>query len=99
MDEQFDRKQGLHSLPSRWGSAAALRWSAAFQGAAFLALAVLYLGYFRSPAALVALIAVGGLLALQQRLAHRVEWAFFRINAVLGFVVLGFVASGVKGSA
>jgi len=35
---------------------------------------------------------------LENRLAEDVELAFFKINAVLGFGVLGFVATGVGGA-
>jgi hypothetical protein len=48
------------------------------------------------PAATIVLLAgVAALLALEHRMAHRVELAFFHVNAVLGFVVLGVVAAAV----
>lgn len=95
MDEAFDRSQGLHSLPARWGAPRALQISAALHIAAFGVLVFLYAMSFHSLAALVTLFAIGALLFLEQRLSHDVDLAFFKINAVLGFGVLGFVALGM----
>jgi 4-hydroxybenzoate polyprenyltransferase len=96
MDEDFDRKQRLHSIPARFGRARALQISGALHAAAFATLAALYALYLQSPLALLMLIAVGGLLFLEHAKADDVHLAFFKINAVLGFVVWAFVAAGVK---
>ena len=95
MDEAFDRQQKLHSLPSRLGTESALRISGMLHAAAFAALLVLYLRYLRTGMALATLAAIGALLYLEHRKAQDVEVAFFKINAVLSFGVLGFVAAGV----
>ncbi len=95
MDESFDRAQGLHSLPARYGRTTALHISAGLHGLAFLSLAGLYWTHLRTPLALVTLAAIGSLLFLEHRLSDDVELAFFKINAVLGFGILGFVAAGV----
>ena len=95
MDEKFDRLQHLHSLPSRLGTAAALRISGVLHAAAFAALFVLYIQYLRTGMALATLAAIGALLYLEHMKAQDVELAFFKINAVLSFGVLGFVAAGV----
>lgn len=95
MDEVFDRAHGLHSLPARLGSTRALRISAFLHLAAFASLGILYRTYGRSPAAFVTLLAVGALLYAEHANARDVDLAFFKINAVLGFGVLGFVAAGV----
>ena len=97
MDESFDREHGVQSLPARYGRKAALRLSAALHGLAFLSLAALYVSYFRTTVALVTLAALGSLLYLEHRLSDDVNLAFFKINAVLGFGILGFVAAGVGG--
>ena len=55
------------------------------------------LRYLHSIAALATLLAIGGLLFLEQRLSDDVELAFFKINAVLGFGILGFIATGMGG--
>lgn len=96
-DEQFDKKEGLHSLPSKLGSAAALKVSGVLHVVAFVILCTLYFTAFRGawiPALL--LIIAGILLYLEQKKATDVELAFFKINAVLGFVVFGFVLVGVS---
>ncbi len=97
LDETFDRTHGVHSLPARYGKDSALRISAVFHILAFLSLAALYASYFRTTIALVTLAAIGSLLYLEHRLSDNVNLAFFKINAVLGFGILGFVAAGVGG--
>jgi len=98
LDEDFDRAGGLQSLPSRFGKAKALRVSALLHVLAFLSLCMLYATVLRTPVALVTLAAIGGLLFLEQRSSADVDLAFFKINAVLGFGILGFIATGVGGS-
>ena len=98
MDEKFDRDQGLQSLPARFGSPVALRISGLLHLMAFGCLVALYATFLRTPVALVTLFAIGGLLLLEQRLSDDVDLAFFKINAVLGFGILGFVATGLGGS-
>lgn len=97
MDEEFDRSQGLHSLPSRFGRQGAMKISGVLHLAAFLSLALLYDLSLRGVPALVTLLAIGGFLLLEQLMSDDVELAFFKINAVLGFGVLGLVALGVRG--
>lgn len=95
LDLDFDRTAGLHSLPARLGKERALGISRAFHGAAFILLSVLYWAVMEGPLAAMLLVAIGALLVLEHRKATDVELAFFKVNAVLGFVVLGFVAAGV----
>jgi 4-hydroxybenzoate polyprenyltransferase len=95
LDEAFDRANGLHSMPSRFGKTAALRVSAFLHLAAFAALAVLVLWRLKTLPALLLLGVTGLLLALEHRQGRDVETAFFRINALLGFVVLALVMAGL----
>jgi 4-hydroxybenzoate polyprenyltransferase len=95
LDRDFDRSRGLHSLPSRLGRESALRISAAFHAAAFLLLSVLYWKALEGPFAALLLVLIGALLVVEHRRASDVDLAFFKINAALGFVVLGFVALGL----
>jgi 4-hydroxybenzoate polyprenyltransferase len=95
LDQDFDRARGLHSIPSRLGRERALGVSAAFHLAAFALLATLYLRALAGPIAALLLAVIGALLVAEHRLASDVDLAFFRINAVLGFVVLGFIAFGL----
>lgn len=94
LDESFDRSRGLHSLPARLGRERALQVSLLLHGLAFAVLTALYFLSFTGAAAFLLLVAIGFLLFLEHRKAEQVELAFFRINAVVGFVVLGFVAAG-----
>lgn len=95
LDEEFDRREGLHSIPSKLGRDSALRVAAAVHVAAFACLAAMTWKYAKTPAALACLAAVGALLVVEHRMAHRVELAFFHVNAALGFVVLAIVMAGV----
>jgi len=95
LDELFDRQENLHSFSSKFGKRRALRISAGLHVVAFGLLATLFVVYIRAVAALPFLVVSGFLLYLEQKKAVDVELAFFRINAVLGFVVLGMVVAGV----
>jgi 4-hydroxybenzoate polyprenyltransferase len=95
LDVDFDRGEGLRSLPARFGKRRALAISLAFHVVAFALLCVLYLTIMTGPLAALMLLAIGTLLVVEHRQASNVELAFFKVNAVLGFVVLGFVAAGV----
>ncbi len=95
LDVDFDRGERLRSLPARFGKRRALAISLAFHIVAFALLCVLYWTAMTGPLAALMLLAIGALLGLEHRQAENVELAFFKVNAVLGFVVLGFVAAGV----
>ncbi len=96
LDEEFDREQKLHSIPAWVGRNLALKLSALLHLSAFMVLIVLYLTHLRSPLALATLLALGALLYWEQASARDdVELAFFKINAVLGFGIMGFIAAGV----
>ena len=95
LDLDFDRGHGLHSLPARLGKERALAVSFAFHMLAFLLLGALYWSSMQGGLAGAMLLVIGALLFLEHRKASDVELAFFKINAVVGFVVLGFVVAGV----
>ena len=98
-DADFDRAAGLHSVPARVGVRAALRVAAACHAAMVavlvgLGLASPHLGavYFAG------LVPVAGLLVVEHRLVSpgdltRVNAAFFTVNAVVGFGLLGLVVA------
>ena len=95
MDEPFDREAGLHSLPARIGKRPALRIAAILHAAAFLSLCALWRSQLHSPFALAWLLSIGALFIWQHAVAERrPEFAFFQLNGVLGFLVLGFVLAG-----
>ena len=97
MDEAFDREAKLHSLPVRLGQKPALRIAALLHGLALLALYVLWRTDLYSPVALRWLMVIGVLFVWQHAIAERKpEFAFFRLNGVLGFLVLGLVLAGMR---
>ena len=99
LDAEFDAACGIHSLPVALGREGALRVSFWLHLSAVLCLLVLWWTNGWERAALLGLIPAAVLLWLEQRLAHRVELAFFRINILVGFAVLGFVLAGLLGGA
>jgi 4-hydroxybenzoate polyprenyltransferase len=95
-DEAFDKREGLFSFPARFGSRRALQWSGVIHAVSFFVLAAVYLVAFRGSLIAAALLLLAGfLLYLEQKKSADVNLAFFKINAVLGFVVLLFVIVGV----
>jgi hypothetical protein len=62
---------------------------------AFLLLAWMTRGYLSGAAVWPLLGVVGGMLVAEHVLAHRIDLAFFRINAWLGFVVFELVWAGI----
>ena len=95
LDEDFDRKENLHSLVAHLGRKRALAVSAWIHGLAYAVLVVLYFYHIKVLIAVPLLLITGWLLYLEQRRAAEVELAFFKINAALGFVVFGMVFVGV----
>lgn len=95
LDEEFDRKAGVGSLPSRYGRATALRIARCLHALAWAALAALVLWRLARPAAFPPLLGVGALLAWENARARDIDLAFFRINVWVGFAALATVAVGV----
>lgn len=96
LDEAFDRQASLHSLPARLGKKPALRIAAVLHFGAFVSLCAMWYKQLYQDAALVWLALIGVLLVWQHVVAERrPEFAFFQLNGVLGFLVFGFVASGI----
>jgi 4-hydroxybenzoate polyprenyltransferase len=94
LDEEFDRAEGLHSLPAALGRRRALAVAGGVHALAFAALAGLTGAYLSGLPAWILLVAVGATLLVEHRQAHRVDLAFFPLNAALGFVVLALVWVG-----
>ncbi len=94
-DMEFDRERGLHSIPSRFGSAATLKISALFH-----LLAVLFWGLFVGEAdlgyfAVAAVVFSALMLTYEHYLVRRdftqIDRAFFTVNGYLGFVFIGLI--------
>jgi 4-hydroxybenzoate polyprenyltransferase len=95
-DEAFDKREGLFSFPAKFGSRRALQWSGVIHGISFFVLAGVYLVAFRGSLIAAGLLVISGaLLYLEQKKSSDVNLAFFKINAVLGFVILLFVIVGI----
>lgn len=99
-DYDFDRREGLRSIPARVGIANALWIARGLHAAAFLALVWLYLITGLGPLAFVGVIATGALLVYQHRLVRaddlqRLNAAFFTTNAFVSVILLVTFGSAV----
>ncbi len=97
MDEGFDREFGLRSLPATIGRTRALRLSEAFHGGALACLWALWRYHLHGGVASLGwLMAIAALFLWQHAIAaKRPNFAFFHLNAIIGFWVLGLVVTGV----
>ena len=100
LDEDFDRKEGIYSVPSRFSASTALDLGLMLHGAALLCLAALVHHYFAprlGPLAWVAMGPAACLLMLEQRFGYSLEPGsqFFVINAWVGVAVSFGVLVGV----
>lgn len=97
LDEVFDRKEGLKSLPVKLGLDKALHVAVLWHVIAFMSLTMLLLTQLRTSLAFVCLGGVSILFIWQHMTAkRRPEFAFFQLNAALGFLVLGLVIAGIN---
>jgi len=92
-DYEFDRAEGLHSIPAKFGIAKAFWISRALHAGAFLALIWLYLVTHLGPVALLGVIATAALLLYQHRLVRpddlgKLNAAFFTTNAFVSVILL-----------
>ena len=99
-DYDFDRREGLRSIPARVGISRALWIARALHAAAFLALIGLFVTTHLGPIALVGVVATAALLVYQHRLvrAHdlsRLNAAFFTANAFVSVILLATFGSAV----
>jgi 4-hydroxybenzoate polyprenyltransferase len=94
-DADFDRREGLHSLPARLGVGRALLLSRLFHVLAVLLLLALYLLTPLHPVYLVGVLGVSALLVYEHSLVRsddlsRVDVAFFTLN---GWISVGYFAA------
>jgi 4-hydroxybenzoate polyprenyltransferase len=94
-DMEFDKTNGLHSIPSRFGSSTTLKISALFH-----TLTVFFWGLFVNVAelglfAIAAVIFAGLMLFYEHYLVRKdftkIDRAFFTVNGYLGFVFMGLI--------
>ena len=99
-DYDFDRREGLRSIPARVGIARALWIARALHAGAFLTLVWLYVLTGLGPLAFAGVIATGALLVYQHRLVRaddlgRLNAAFFTTNAFVSVILLVTFGSAV----
>jgi len=99
-DFDFDRREGLRSIPARVGIAPALWIARALHAGAFVALLALYLMTNLGPLAFAGVIVTGALLVYQHRLVRaddlgRLNAAFFTTNAFVSVILLVTFGSAV----
>lgn len=99
-DFEFDRSEGLHSIPARFGISRALWISRGLHTGAFLALLTLYIVSGLGPLALIGVVLTAVLLLYQHRLVRsndlsRLNAAFFTTNAFVSVILLATFGSAV----
>ena len=99
-DYDFDRHEGLRSIPARVGIAQALWIARALHAGAFVALLALYFMTNLGAVAFAGVIATGALLIYQHRLVRaddlgRLNAAFFTTNAFVSVILLVTFGSAV----
>jgi 4-hydroxybenzoate polyprenyltransferase len=100
-DVAFDRANGVHSVPARFGTAAALR--AARVNHVLMAVALATLGWLTGlgPVYWVGWLAIVGLLAYEHSLVKpddlsRLDVAFFNVNGYIALIALAAVVGGLR---
>ena len=99
-DVEFDRANGVHSMPARFGVTAALRTARACHGLTALALALLGWMMALGPFYWIGWLAVVGLLVYEHSLVapddlSRLDVAFFNVNGYIAVLVLASVLVGL----
>ena len=98
MDEAFDRKEGLHSIPAKFSTPVAQDVALMLHALAFFCLTAMRWTAFPHKSAWlwIALIPAASLLAAEQKSGYSLEQdsPFFKINAWVGVAVLAYVIAG-----
>ena len=99
-DYDFDRREGLYSIPARFGIARALWFSRGLHAGAFAALVLLYFVTNLGLLAIIGVIATGALLIYQHTLVRandlsKLNAAFFTTNAFVSVILFLSFGSAV----
>lgn len=91
-DVEFDRREGLHSIPAAWGVKRALRMARGVHASAVLLLALVYVLTPLHPIYFAGVVGVAALLAYEHSLVSaddlsRIDAAFFTVN---GWISVGY---------
>jgi 4-hydroxybenzoate polyprenyltransferase len=100
LDLSVDRRQGLHSLPARFGERAAFRSARALHAVTVVLLVLAGLGLPVGALYWLGVAAVAAMLAYEHRLVspgdlRRLDAAFFTMNGAIAIVFLTFVTADV----
>ncbi|MCX8056975.1 MAG: putative 4-hydroxybenzoate polyprenyltransferase [Ignavibacteria bacterium] len=88
LDEEFDRANNLNSFPVKFGKKKALLYSILLHIISYVFLVILFFYYTRNVISLIFLLSVGILYYFEHKYAEKdVELSFFKLNAVVSFVV------------
>jgi 4-hydroxybenzoate polyprenyltransferase len=98
-DVEFDRREGLYSIPLRFGVAPAMRISTLLHVLSVACLAYLYWLFSLSPVYLVFVGIIAGLFIIEHSLVNpddlsRINMAFFHVNSIISVMVFIAVLSG-----
>ena len=94
-DEDYDRRESLHSLPARHGRDTALLLSGALHFAAAACLAFIYVSELANLPALVPLVLISSLLLAEHERVDDIRFSFFIANAGVSILVLALVIAGI----
>lgn len=99
-DTDFDRKEGLHSIPVRFGVRSAMNISKALHMVSVISLASLYWLFDLSPLYMIVIAVIAVLFVIEHRLVRpedlsRMDVAFYNVNSLISLLVLGAVLIGV----
>lgn len=91
-DVAFDRREGLYSIPARFGLAKAMRFSSILHLITFLSILSIYWIFALSPFYLAFVSAIGILLIVEHRLVRpddlsRINIAFYHVNSVISILL------------
>ncbi len=98
-DADFDRREGLFSMPARLGVAKALEASCMLHGFTLISLVAVYLAFHLGHAYLLGLLIVSGLLVAEHRLVRpgrleNINIAFFHVNSAISILFFLSVLMG-----
>jgi 4-hydroxybenzoate polyprenyltransferase len=99
-DIDFDKKEGLHSMPAALGPEKAMQISTGLHVATWLFFMALYFAFNLNGFYLVIVFIIGGLLVIEHRLVNpedlsHVNIAFFHINSIISVLLITAVVGGV----
>jgi len=97
LDIDFDRAEGLRSVPAKLGRERALGVAMLTHALGIGCLAMLYVADLSGPVAVAGIVATAAVLIAEHVLAERVNLAFFQLNIIVGFLVFGTAWAGTQG--